>query len=243
MSTLQSYIDAKGFYGRRGFVALDWHCRRLTDGAAVAGARALEIGAGEGFMSLWLLHAGAGAVTSLEPEADGATHGVAARARAHREALGIGEGRWDYRPDTFQTFPANGHRYDLILSHASVNHLDEDACMRLHQDPAARRRYLELFGKVRDLLERGGSFVLCDVGRENYWARLGRKSPWAPEIEWDKHQEPETWCEVLREAGLQPVSRRWFHPFFGTRHVEKLLDNRLAARCLSSGFVVRATRA
>jgi len=137
----------------------------------------------------------------------------------------------------------NGRRFRLILSHSSVNHLDEDACMKLGDDPAARRRYVELFGKVRDLLEPGGTFILSDVARENYWAKLGRPSPWAPEIEWEKHQEPETWCGVLEDAGLEARAWRWFHPYYGLRRLERLLDNRVAARCLSSVFVIRAQRA
>jgi SAM-dependent methyltransferase len=239
---LEQYVNERRLYGRHGFRALDWQCRKLVDGADPAAGAALEIGAGEGLMSLWLLHAGAETVTSLEPEADGATGGVAARAGEHRRALGVPEERWEYLPDTLQSFTPEGRRYRLILSHSSVNHLDEEACMRILDDPAARARYVELFGKVRELLEPGGTFVLADVARENYWARLGRSSPWAPEIEWEKHQEPETWCELLAEAGLVPSSRRWFHPYYRTRSVDKLLDNRIAARCLASGFVIHARR-
>src|SRR5262249_44080009 len=154
-------------------------------------------------------------------------------------ALAIAGDEWDYRPDTLQTY-AGGGGYSLILSHASVNHLDEEACVRLGDDPAARARYVELFRKVRDLLEPGGLFVLADCARENYWARLGRKSPWAPEIEWEKHQEPTTWQDVLADAGLQTASWSWFHPFYGTRKLAPLLNNRLAARCLASTFVLRA---
>ena len=243
MTRLSAYVDGRGLYGRRGFAALDWHCRTVLGDAVnqLPGGDALEIGAGEGMMSLWMLHAGARSVTSLEPEADGATSGVAARAEAHRRALGFEE-RWDYRADTFQAFDAGDRRYRVILAHSSVNHLDEPACERLLDDGSARARYIELFGKVRDLLEPGGSFVLADVARENYWAKLGKQSPWAPEIEWEKHQEPETWAAILAEAGLEPVEQRWYHPFYGARHVGPLLDNRFAARLLASNFVVRARR-
>jgi SAM-dependent methyltransferase len=243
VTSLPAYVNARGLFGRHGFEALDWQCRTLLDDAAdeLAEGEALEIGAGEGLMSLWMLHAGARAVTSLEPEAAGATGGVAERAEAHRRALGLPEERWRYRPDTFQGF----HRergYRLILSHSSVNHLDEPACERLLEDAGARQRYVELFRKVRDLLEPGGIFVLADVARRNYWATLGRPSPWAPEIEWHKHQEPETWCELLEEAGLEPIARKWYHPFYKARFIEPLLDNRVAARLLASNFVIRARR-
>jgi SAM-dependent methyltransferase len=239
---LPSYVNENKLFGRHGFPALDWLCTSLVDEAGVPRGRALEIGAGEGLMSLWLLHAGASAVTSLEPEADGATGGVAARAVRHREALGIPADRWDYRADTLQSFAPDGRGFDLVLSYASVNHLDEEACERLLDDPAARRRYVELFGKVHDLLVPGGTFILADCARENYWTRLGRASPWAPEIEWEKHQEPETWNSVLREAGLEPARQRWLFPYYRTRRLAPLLDNRLAARCLASVFVLHARR-
>jgi len=243
VTPLHTYVNDRGLYGRHGFAALDWQCRTLLDDlvARIAGGDVLEIGAGEGLMSLWMLHAGARSVTSLEPEAAGATDGIGARADAHRRALGLADERWDYRHDTFQSFETD-RRFRLILSHASVNHLDEPACERLLDDESARRRYIELFGKVRGLLEPGGMFICADVARENYWARLGRPSPWAPEIEWHKHQEPETWCEIMRQAGLEPVSRQWYLPFYRARHVEPLLDNRIAARLLASNFVVRAVR-
>jgi SAM-dependent methyltransferase len=240
MLDLSRYIDDQRLWGRHGFAALDWQCRELLGVSQLRG-RVLEIGAGEGLMSLWMLHAGARSVTSLEPEAAGATDGVAARAEAHRRALNVAREEWDYRPDTLQTYTGEGG-YSLILSHASVNHLDEEACVRLREDPAARARYVELFRKVRDLLEPGGLFVLADVARENYWAKVGRKSPWAPEIEWEKHQEPMTWGDVLADAGLRTVSWSWFHPFYGTRRLAPLLRNRLAARLLASMFLLRARR-
>ena len=244
MTNLPTYVDEQKLFGRRGFQALDWQCRELLDDANgdlfTGGGRALEIGAGEGLMSLWMLHAGARAVTSLEPESSGSTSGVGARAEAHRRALGIPEERWDYRADTLQSF--SGGPYRVILSYASVNHLDEAACVKLLEDPQARATYVEIFRKIRDMLEPGGSFIVADAARENYWAKLGRPSPWSPEVEWHKHQEPETWSRLLAEAGLEPISQRWFFPYYRARRLRPLLDNKVAARCLDSTFVIRARR-
>jgi SAM-dependent methyltransferase len=241
MTSFPRYIDEGRLWGRRGFVAFDWQCRTLFGEVGPPRGRALDIGAGEGLMSLWMLHAGATEVTSLEPEAAGSTNGIAARAAAHRDALQLGPDRWEYRSDTLQSFAPRG-RYRVILSHASVNHLDEDACVKLDRDPAARARYIEIFTKIRDLLEPGGAFVVADCARDNYWARLGRPSPWAPEIEWHKHQEPTTWTNVLAEAGLKTRSWLWLHPYYGSRNLAPLLNNRVAARCLASSFVLRAQR-
>ena len=241
MKDLDRYIDERGLAGRHGFDALEWKGRDLMRGAAFAGGDVLEIGAGDGLLSLWTLFRGARTVVSLEPEAAGATGGVGELAAAHRAALETGDA-WDYRGETLQAYRPD-RRFRLVLSHNSINHLDEPACERILVDQGARYTYVGVFEKIRDLLEPGGTFVFADVARVNYWDRLGRKSPFAPEIEWWKHQEPETWCELAREARLEPLSIRWSHPFYRMQRVlGPLLASRTAARCLASWFIVSAKR-
>ncbi len=242
MRPLQPYVDDHGLFGRHGFAALDWLCRNLLAGALPVRGRALEIGAGAGLMSLWLLDAGASQVVSLEPEAAGSSDGVAAAAAAHRAALEIPAARWDYRGETLQQFVDPGP-FDVILSHASINHLDEEACEHIGDSAEARRRYHDIFTKIRGLLAPGGRFVVCDVGRVNLWGRLGRPCPWAPEIEWQKHQEPDTWCALLGAAGLEPVDARWFLPFYNARWLAPIIRIPAVAHCLSSSFIIGARRA
>src|SRR5262249_3361567 len=127
---LKEYVDSNHLFGRRGYTGLDWHCRSLLEGVALAGGHALEIGAGDGIISLWLLDAGARSVVSLEPEADGSTHGVSARLAEHGRALALGRDRWLVRAETFQSYEPD-RSFRLILLHNSINHLDEDACIHL----------------------------------------------------------------------------------------------------------------
>jgi 2-polyprenyl-3-methyl-5-hydroxy-6-metoxy-1,4-benzoquinol methylase len=236
---LARYVDARHLFGRRGFTGLDWHCRCLLDGVDLAGGHAMEIGAGDGVISMWMLHAGAASVTSLEPEADGSTHGITELVQAHRQALGLDPARWTFLHQTFQDYVPD-RRFRLILLQNSINHLDEDACVHLLEDPAARQRYRDLFAKMAGMLEPGGQVVLADCARTNHWSWLGRRSPWSYMIEWHKHQEPETWAAVLAEAGLVPEAQTWWHPFYRVRALQPLIGNRTAARWLSSYFVVRA---
>jgi SAM-dependent methyltransferase len=238
---LSAYLEAQHLVGRHGFAAFDWAARDLVGAIDLTG-HALEIGAGSGLLSLWLLHRGAASVTLLEPESDGGTTGVSARAQQHRRALGVPEDRWTLHPRRLQDFETD-RRFGLIVARASINHLDEEACIRLHEDATARARYLVLFEKIRDLLTDGGSFVMSDCARVNYWDKVAsRPSPWAPEIEWHKHQEPETWSRLLAEAGLGGIRRRWVHSFYRSRHFSPLISNRFAARCLASTFVISASR-
>jgi hypothetical protein len=240
MNDLAGYVTEHKLFGRRGFIGLNWHCRELLAGVDPRGGHALEIGAGDGMISLWLLHAGARSVVSLEPEGDGSTNGVGARAAAHRRALGL-DGDWTWRAETLQAY-APDRAFRVIVSQNSVNHLDEDACVHLLDDASARARYRSIFGRLRDILEPGGSLVVADCARANHWARLFGSSPWAPQIEWHKHQEPETWAAIMDEAGLAPVSVRWWHPYYRVRALAPVIGNRAAARWLSSFFVVRALR-
>jgi SAM-dependent methyltransferase len=240
MRPLQRYVDRNHLFGRHGFTALDWLCRSLIGDSFPVRGRALEIGAGEGLMSLWLLDSGASQVVSLEPEGAGATDGVGRQAAEHRAALDIAPGRWDYRAETLQAFADPGP-FELILSHQSINHLDEEACTRIGDSAEARRRYHEIFTKIRGLLAPGGRFVVFDVGRANAWGALGLECPWARHIEWFKHQEPETWCALLGAAGLEADSR-WFLPYYNTRWLDPILRRRVVARCLSSSFVIGARR-
>jgi SAM-dependent methyltransferase len=238
---LQTYVDTSGLFGRHGFAALERQGRELFGDTTFREKHVLEVGAGDGLVSLWLLERGARSVVSLEPEAAGATHGVAALAGRHRAALGYSRDRWEYRSDTLQRYKPD-RAFGLVVSHASINHLDEPACERLGWDDDARATYTDLFGLVRNLLGDGGHFVAADVGRRNLWGAMGWASPWAPEIEWHKHQEPETWCELLTAAGLSPVAIRWRHPFFRLGPLGSLLENKYASRCLASQFAITARR-
>ena len=112
--------------------------------------------------------------------------------------------------------------------------------MRLHEDALARERYLAIFRRIGALLGPDGRLVASDVGRWNLWGALGARCPFAPEIEWHKHQEPATWCDVLRDAGLEPLLVRWEYPWFRVGALAPLLGNRVAARCLASQFTIEA---
>jgi SAM-dependent methyltransferase len=239
---LPRHVDEARLFGRNGYAALDYKATELLTDSPFSGKDVLEVGAGNGLLSLWLLHSGARSVVSLEPEADGSTHGSVARALALRERAGLDQGRWDIRAETFQQYDPGGRTFAVILSFASINHLDEPACIALRDDPGARATYRSLFAKARDLLVPDGRLVVADVGRVNLWGALGLASPWAPEIEWHKHQEPEDWGDVMRSAGLEPVATRWTHPFYRLRFLDALLANRWISRALGSQFQLTARR-
>jgi len=53
----------------------------------------------------------------------------------------------NFYPVLFQEFSTT-RTFDIVLLHASINHLDEEACIRLQYDDQARRRYGLIFQRL-----------------------------------------------------------------------------------------------
>lgn len=211
-----------------------FHCDYLFDGIDLRGKTMLDIGAGDGRHSFYAACAGAKKVVSLEPEAEGSETGMQERFEQARSLLGLRQ--VDLEAKRLQDYEARGETFDVVLLHASINHLDEPACIRLRDDPAARERYHVLFEKLAALSAAGGTLIVTDCSNENLFARLGIKNPVAPTIEWHKHQKPELWAGMLAEAGYADPRIRWMS-FNTLRSVGRLLlGNRLAAYCSASAF-------
>jgi SAM-dependent methyltransferase len=210
-------------------------------GVELRGRTVLDVGAGEGITSFYAACAGAARIVSLEPEAAGSRSG--ARERFDRIRARLGAHNVELQAKTLQDFDAGGERYDVLLSMASINHLDEDACIRLQSDPEARARYAELLSKLADLAAPGADLIVCDASRYNFFARIGRTNPLTPTIEWEKHQAPEFWAQLLEQAGFRDpeISRGSFNTL--RRPGQLLLANRLASYFLTSMFRLRMRKA
>lgn len=219
---------------------LDFYHRYLFEGVPLLGRSFLEVGAGAGLTSLWAACQGATRVVALEPEAAGSTAGVRDRFRRAAEKLALSQ--VEMLPETFQSYELPAEPFDVVLLHNSVNHLDEAACIRLREDLAARRTYEGLFEKLARATARGGRLVLSDCSCDNFFARLGVKNPFAPTIEWNKHQSPETWADLLREAGFAHPVVSWTSYNRLGRPGRLLLGNRLASYFLQSHFRMRMER-
>ena len=203
------------------------------------GITILDVGAGEGAFSCYMALQGAAHVVALEPELDGA--GTGPRAVLQDRVRQLGLTNVSCLRETLQSFPANSQRFDLILVHNVINHLDEAAVAMMHRDTAARLRYLGLISQLFELLNPGGLLILADCARDNLWARLGLRNPLAPGIEWHKHQNPALWVKILTTAGFEPPELHWTYPR-RLRWAGPILDNRWAAFALVSHFVLHATR-
>jgi 2-polyprenyl-3-methyl-5-hydroxy-6-metoxy-1,4-benzoquinol methylase len=201
----------------------------------LAGKKVLDIGGGAGLLSFSAIHRGASKAVCLEPEAAGSSAGVRERFAAVQSALGYGD-RVRLLPVTFQDFDPEAEKYDIAVSHQSINHLDEQACSTLLSNDQSRARYLEIFLKLKTMLNPGAVVIIYDCSRYNIFQFLGITNPIAKTIRWDLHQDPYLWQDLLVEAGFVQPAVRWasFNTLGSLGRL--LLSNQLAAYFLRSTF-------
>ena len=227
------------------------HFEKVLGDTEVKGKRILEIGAGTGLASCFLAMKGAESVIALEPEASGSENDTKAKFTRNVSALGLTN--VSLVTKTIHDYEAPTFSFDLIIAVAVINHLNEDACMRLDKDEKAVGRYQELFKKMRVLLKDGGQIIFTDCSRKNSFSwlsnKLGIPNPSAPMIDWYRHQEPKLWTDILRRAGFKNVNTRWIFPTWripgviNCEAINKLLDNFVLAYLTTSYFGITACRA
>ena len=146
-------------------------------------------------------------------------------------------------PLTLEDYDGKDGPFDIILLHNAINHLDEAACIHLHEGGAYRARYAAIAAKVAALAAPGGTLILSDCARRNFFPDvLGTPSPFARIIEWNKHQQPELWAQLFSSAGFARPKIRWASPNrLGA--VGMPLRVRAIQYFLTSYFVLTMTRA
>jgi SAM-dependent methyltransferase len=205
----------------------------LFEGLNLSGKTMLDVGGGDGRFSFYAACAGAPRVVSLEPEAHGSSHGVKQEFEQLSAQL---PAQVELVTDPLETFQPQGNRFDVLLLHASINHLDEKACMRLQQDGGARAVYRGLFEKLATLARPGSKLIVVDAARRNLFGDLRLRNPLAPSIEWEKHQSPELWASLLAEVGFSDPRIRW-NSLNTLRSLGRIVSgNRLVSYCLDSMF-------
>jgi SAM-dependent methyltransferase len=211
------------------------HLDYIFGGIELHGRDVLDIGGGAGLLATYAAARGARSAFCVEPEAAGASSGLGARFQRFKAAVD------PQLPVTFvnatiQSFLETARRFDVIVCANAINHLAEDACVHLRDDPRAREQYLSLFRSLYDATVPGGWLVATDCGRSNFFGTLGLKSPFMPDIEWYKHQDPQVWGQLLLHAGFRDVQISWSSPNTLGRPGRIILGNRLVAYFLLSHF-------
>lgn len=170
-------------------------------------SKVLDIGGGRGVLSLYAATMGAKRVICLEPESDGSTPG--ASNSFERIKIKLGLNNVFIESQTFQVYQPGNTKFDVIVLHNSINHIDEDACVNLLEHENARKIYLEHFKKINLMSSSHAQLIICDCSRHNFFGIIGIKNPFVSSIEWHKHQTPETWVALLSEVGFYNPRVRW----------------------------------
>ena len=225
-----STVVREGLFPSEG--NLKFHLTTLFNGIVFENKRFLDIGGGSGIYSFYASFMGAREAVCLEPEIEGSSSSESKNFKKLQNLLRRPHVKFE--PTTFQAFSGDRKKFDIILLHNSVNHLDETACINLLKDGKCREIYKELFSKMSSLADDGAKLIICDCSRYNFFGLLNVKNPFAPSIEWDKHHAPEIWAELLSEVGFCKPKIRWTsfnrlgslgELFFGNKYLSYFLQS------------------
>jgi len=224
------------------FARLDHRARHFLGGTEVEGRDILEVGCGNGAFLIWCWAQGAKRCVGIEPEADGSKSGASNIFENAIQRLGCSHEVQLLRSRLEELYTNDVGSFDVILLYNVINHLDENACERIKEDPPAREVYVDAFRNLGRLVRRHGKVIIADCARNNLFPDLGLKNPFAPNIEWSKHQNPDVWKAILNAAGFIPGASRWYQ-LYPLRHLGFLFSNRLVAYLTYSHFVLEFAKA
>lgn len=213
----------------------------LFDGVPLSGRSLLDVGGGSGLMSFYAAARGANPVVCLEPSDAGSNPKMDDQFLEWQAGLGR-RANVELARQTLQQLDPADRSYDVVLLHASVNHMDEDACRRLPYDALARATYSKMFDKLARLTVPGGDLIIADAARKNAWAAIGRRSPFAPTIEWGIHAQPRVWAELAEEVGFSNSRVTWrSHDRLG-KVGQVALGNPVGGWLTNSAFILHMRR-
>ncbi len=212
---------------------IKYYLEYLFQDVSFAGKSMIDIGGGSGRYSLYGACMGAKNVILLEPELEGSANKPLDTFQQLAGKLSVKN--ISVIPMSFQRFEPHNQTFDIILLHSSINHLDEEACINLRHSEDAINRYEAVFQKISQIARPGAKIIICDCSRYNFFALVHLRNPFAPTIEWHKHQPPSLWRNMLQDFGFVNPQIRWTLPGL-PKKVGKLIGNRFACYFLSSYF-------
>lgn len=213
---------------------LEFYMKSLWRDIDLKGKSVIDIGAGAGTYGFYAALSGASKVVCLEPEAAGSRSGFIRKFRKVSGRLKLPQIKMI--AETFQEYQSTGEKFDILLLHHSINHLDEDACITLHENTRSRRTYREIFNELSQIAKPGAKLVVTDASRNNFFPAVGLKNPFVRSIEWHKHQAPQVWVKLLSGAGFRKPKVSWIPPSQLRQLGQILCANFFASYFLHSHF-------
>jgi SAM-dependent methyltransferase len=225
---------AKSVFGLKAYL------KELFKESIVDKKTVLDIGAGAGTYSCYMAMNGAKEVISLEPEIAGSENNYIIKFEELKNNLKLNN--VFLMPLTFQSFDNKEKKFDVILLHHSINHLNEEACIDLKKSDRAKEIYKEIFKKLHFVSTNQAQIIIADCSNYNIFNLLKIKNPFAPTIEWHKHQSPEEWIKILREVGFKKFKVKWILLNQLGRVGNFFLGNKICSFFINSHFIIYANK-
>jgi len=200
----------------------------------------LDIGGGNGLYSFYVACMGAKKVVVMEPVMDGSSDGVEDEFNNFKEVFGTKDNIF-FNKDILQQYDPGEDKYDVVLMHYSINHLDEQACIDLigKKKAEAKKSYLSVLTDLVNMSSENSTLIITDASRYNFFQKIGVKNPIAPDIEWEKHNEPKVWAKLLKEVGYTNPKIQWLALNAFGKIGKLLLANKVGSYFLHSFFYLK----
>jgi 2-polyprenyl-3-methyl-5-hydroxy-6-metoxy-1,4-benzoquinol methylase len=192
---------------------LKYRFQYLFNNVDLSNKRVLDVGGGIGWITFYAAAKGAQKAVCLEPECAGSSNGMIHKFNEFKAALQSTLPA-EHLPHTLQEHlqQVDNEEYDIIVLHNSINHLDEEACINLRKSESSYNTYKAIFSEVYNKMKPGGKLIVADCSCNNFFNAIGVKVSITRNIEWHKHQAPETWIALLQEIGFKNPKLQWSSP-------------------------------
>lgn len=178
-----------------------YHAEEQFSGIDLCGKSVLEIGCGNGLLSLWLaLIKNVGNIVAID------------------EYEGIGEDRNNYNSFTkvieenlisidlmkmdFWKSNFNPDFFDMIVANNTLHHMIRTE-KYIFSDAQTRKQWIDLFSEIRRILKKDGVLILKDVTRFNLWRFLPLRLRF---IDWEIHPTKKEFKYAMQEAGFNNIT-------------------------------------
>ena len=207
----------------------------IFNGISLENKTILDLGGGNGIASFFALYSTSScSAWIVDPIAEGSNQLMTDQYNILKDK--IDPARIHFHRDLIDTLNEPEY-FDIILMHNSINHIGEDIIEEALVNEEKHKEYVERIKEITDRLKKGGTIIVADCARRNFWGDLGLNSPVAPSIEWNLHCQPNVWQKMIEEAGSVHISSnrtaRRELGIFG----KILLANRPCSYMLDSHFV------
>jgi len=226
-------------YWSRGF-DFPRRCKQIFEGVDFTDKKMLEIGCGKGLFCMWASMLGAQQVVGLEPLEEGSFDSSEIYSEFQQMVDKLKLENIDILPERVEDYDNKGSEFDIVLSIASINHLDEDHCIDLHDNEESMNIYKAIFRNIACKTKNGGKLIILDCSNRNIFADIGVTNPMEKRIEWFKHHSPEFWAELLSECGFSQPKISWLSGRF-LRYLRIYKRNKILSYFIDSAFKLEMT--